>query len=157
MIETLANWGEFLGGLAVIVSLIYVGIQVRNSAKQTMLSTMQQGTELWTRWTIPVGTSKETAELVLRGMGDFHALSREESYRFTMLMGQYFGLFENMIVQGRGGGLSKENVQSHMDQAYAMFLLHGVQSWWEVWGPRIQCPEMVRYLEERKATGKEVI
>ena len=35
MLETLANWGEFLGGIAVVVSLLYVGFQIRlNTAER---------------------------------------------------------------------------------------------------------------------------
>ena len=41
-----------------------------------------------------------------------------------------------------------------MGQAYAMFSLPGVQSWWKVWGPRIQSPGIVEYLDESaRASG----
>lgn len=37
MSESLANWGEFVGGIAVVISLIYVGLQIRASVAQARL------------------------------------------------------------------------------------------------------------------------
>ena len=150
MVETLANWGEFIGGIAVVASLIYLGVQVRNATQQARLDQMQQATELWTRWTIPVGTSPETSGLIRKGIRDLDSLDPDESFRFNLLISMYFGIHENNITQYKGGQIEKENFERHMNQAYGMFLQPGVQTWWTVHGPRIQSPEIVRYLDERK-------
>ena len=42
MLETLAYLGEFLGGLAVILSLIYVGFQLNETRKQMKANALQQ-------------------------------------------------------------------------------------------------------------------
>ena len=150
MIETLANWGEFIGGIAVVASLIYLGLQIRNATEQAKLDRMHQTTELWTRFTIPIGTSPETSELMRKGIHDLASLSPHENFRFNLLMAMYFGMYENNITQYKGGQISEENFQRHMNQAYGMFLQPGVQSWWSTHGPRIQSPEIVHYLEDRK-------
>lgn len=41
MIETLANWGEFLGGIAVVVSLIYVSLQIRLNTAERRTDSIQ--------------------------------------------------------------------------------------------------------------------
>lgn len=41
MLETLANWGEFLGGIAVVVSLLYVGFQIRLNTAERRLDSIQ--------------------------------------------------------------------------------------------------------------------
>ena len=38
-INTLAAWGEFLGGIAVVVSLIYLASQIRQNSKLLQVST----------------------------------------------------------------------------------------------------------------------
>ena len=38
-ITTLVAWGEFLGGIAVVVSLIYLAGQVRQNSRQPRAST----------------------------------------------------------------------------------------------------------------------
>jgi hypothetical protein len=42
MLETLANLGEFVGGFAVVLSLIYVGFQLNETRKQMQASALQQ-------------------------------------------------------------------------------------------------------------------
>jgi len=150
VIETLANWGEFIGGVAVVALLVYLGLQVKAATEQARLDRTHLTTELWTRYTVPVGSSPETSELLYRGIRDLSALSPEENFRFNLLMAMYFGPYENNITQYKGGQISEENFQRHMNQAYGMFLQPGVQTWWSTHGERIQSPEIVHYLEDRK-------
>lgn len=42
MLETLANFGEFIGGIAVLASLVYVGFQLQATRKQVRANTLQQ-------------------------------------------------------------------------------------------------------------------
>jgi hypothetical protein len=46
-LASLANVGEFLGGIAVIVSLVYVALQIRQNTKTIRGSTLQQNTDFW--------------------------------------------------------------------------------------------------------------
>ncbi|MBW2426096.1 MAG: hypothetical protein JRG86_17755 [Deltaproteobacteria bacterium] len=39
-ITTLVAWGEFLGGLAVVVSLVYTGPQIRKNSRLSRTSTI---------------------------------------------------------------------------------------------------------------------
>ena len=40
MIETLGNLGDFIGGIAVVVTLIYLAVQVRQSTRATRVASM---------------------------------------------------------------------------------------------------------------------
>ena len=46
-LANLANIGEFIGGIAVIVSLIYLALQIRHNTKTVRGSTLQQNTDFW--------------------------------------------------------------------------------------------------------------
>lgn len=46
-IENLANYADVIGGAAVIVSLIYVGVQVRRNTKSSQSQTNQSAQEFW--------------------------------------------------------------------------------------------------------------
>ncbi len=57
-IQDLAAWGEFLGGIGgliaavgVVGSLMFVGIQLRSSVRQSSVDSYTQITELWTNFT----------------------------------------------------------------------------------------------------------
>lgn len=45
VMETLGNWGEFLGGIAVVVSLIYVSLQIRRNTAERRSDSIQSITD----------------------------------------------------------------------------------------------------------------
>ena len=47
-ITTLAAWGEFLGGIAVVVSLIYLASQIRQNSRLLRASTARRSA--WRSW-----------------------------------------------------------------------------------------------------------
>ena len=64
-ITTLAAWGEFIGGigglvaaLAVIASLVFVGVQIRSSVRQANIDSYTGVTELWTNFTASTAASE---------------------------------------------------------------------------------------------------
>ena len=42
MIQTLINWAEIIGGLAIVISLIFVAIQIRSSVIQSRADSYTQ-------------------------------------------------------------------------------------------------------------------
>ena len=70
-ITTLAAWGEFLGGIAVVGSLIYVGIQIRHNTKSVRRASARQ-------------TSEKNA-VALQGMADHSELFSGELFGFDRL------------------------------------------------------------------------
>jgi len=52
MIQTLINWAEIIGGLAVVISLIFVAIQIRSSVIQSRADSYTKVSELWLNFTI---------------------------------------------------------------------------------------------------------
>jgi hypothetical protein len=67
-ITTLAAWGEFIGGIAVVVSLVYLAGQIRQSREQMRAATAQQFQSQVTSTAQAVVRDAELARLVRRGM-----------------------------------------------------------------------------------------
>ena len=84
--EALGAIGELLGGLVVIVSVVYLARQIRQSNRHaeasTELSWMHGLNEIWDRW-----SDETTTETIRKGLADFDALSRNEQVRFQMQVG----------------------------------------------------------------------
>ena len=73
-LQSLAAWGEFLGGIggvvaafAVVASLIFVGIQIRASVRQSRVDSYTQITDLWTNFTNATVSSGDTWSIWYRG------------------------------------------------------------------------------------------
>jgi hypothetical protein len=76
-ITTLAAWGEFLGGIAVVVSLVYLAVQLRDNTKTVRASNYSYIAAA----SIEANTSildDKVASLLVRGLEDFEALGAED-------------------------------------------------------------------------------
>ena len=85
MIDVLASWGEFIGGFAVVVSLIYVGTQVRSQVRQSRMDSFTKVAELFTHWTSSIYTSDDAARVWIAGLRDFDSLTAEDKSRFGLM------------------------------------------------------------------------
>ena len=72
-LETLAAWGEFIGGIggliaaiAVVASLIFVGVQIRSSVRQANVDSYSTITSLWTNFTNAVSTNENSWQVFHR-------------------------------------------------------------------------------------------
>ena len=156
-IQYLAAWGEFLGGVggiiaafAVVASLMFVGFQLRASVKQSRVDSYTQVTELWTNFTSVTAANAESWELWYRGSHDYKALTPEERARFGFLISMYFGILDCIMVhQDMGVWVSDETYRRATEQAYAVFRMPGVQSWWQENQGRVFAPRVERYLVNR--------
>ena len=93
------NWnalgaiGEIVGAAAVLVTLIFLTIQMRQNNRQIAentrvirLAARGATQEAYSRFRTLIGSSPEVAELYLKGCADYRALSRAERLRFGSLL-----------------------------------------------------------------------
>jgi hypothetical protein len=101
-LEDLGNIGDFVGGIAVILTLIYLAIQIRQNTAQiaqngkiVKASAHQDYTALVHNFNSRLAADREFAELWLKardGIGDLDEIDR---LRFTTTISSLFRLFEN--------------------------------------------------------------
>lgn len=85
-ITTLAAWGEFLGGIAVVVSLIYLAGMIRQNSKLLRASTASVSSEANTALNTLVAQDPELARIFWEGLADRDSLSQADRRRFDPLM-----------------------------------------------------------------------
>jgi len=97
MLEDLGNLGDFIGGLAVVATLVYLAIQVRQNTAQLRrasdLAVVEAGDltfQSFSRFREQIISSSEVAELYLKGIRDPDALMSSEKLRFNMLVQELF-------------------------------------------------------------------
>jgi hypothetical protein len=81
---------EVIGAVAIVVSLIYVGIQVNDNARATRSATANATTAAMSQWYINVGSNAEATRIILDGMTNPETLTREETAQFVYI---FHGLF----------------------------------------------------------------
>ena len=81
-ITTLAAWGEFLGGIAVVVSLIYLASQIRQNSRLLRTSTASATSDISGRVSTLIVQDAEVARIFWEGSADRDALATTDRQRF---------------------------------------------------------------------------
>ncbi len=89
-IATLAAWGEFIGGIAVVVSLIYLAGQIRQNSKLLRASTASATIAAFNATAGLMAQDPEAARIYWDAMLDRAALSESDRRRFDAMMGMNF-------------------------------------------------------------------
>jgi len=100
-----ANLAEILGTAAIVVSLIYVAVQIRQSTRATKLTTAQNVTHDLRESLGIIAGSTEMASIHLRAMQDIESLSPEEKHRFYIWLNNNYRMYENAYYQNKHGAL----------------------------------------------------
>lgn len=95
--DALGAIAEGVGAIAVFVSLVYVAIQIRQSAKQlargleaSQLAALEQNVESGNRIRELLIVHPDLAQLLLSGFKDYKELKGPEKFRFGMLLRNIF-------------------------------------------------------------------
>ena len=136
-LEDLGNLGEFIGGLAVIATLIYLAVQIRQNSKLLRASVEQTTRSDSTAILNLMAASTENASVYHRGLTDSAVMSPEERTHFYLLLAANFYHFQQAYAAHQDGIQSEEtwNTQWQALQFYAS--QPGVRTWWKQQGRRL--------------------
>jgi len=147
--------GDFIGGVAVVVSLVYLATQVRHSARITEQNTREVSASAresvfgaFSRWRTLVADERLTRVFVL-GCDDLSALTREERFQFGLLMQDL--LYANQVLFSRGHeGSTGIPPQTAVENATSVLVRPGANEWWALNSQRFM-PAFSRAVSESVA------
>lgn len=129
-LDLLASLGEFIGGFAVVISLVYVAIQVRQNANATRTENYARILDRFSAAQARLSQDPELEELFSRGMADVSQLSPNERSRFSWLWYEAFGVME-FLFHAEQDGTIPAGVWDRWSMTLRSWLAGpGVQSWW---------------------------
>jgi hypothetical protein len=88
-IMELGALGELFGAIAVVVTLIYLSIQLRHNTDATRLSSVQMSVESSAEFNSMLATSAELNDIFWKGMADPDCLDPQELRRFASMLNMY--------------------------------------------------------------------
>ena len=132
-ITTLAAWGEFLGGIAVVVSLIYLASQIRQNSKLLRASTASATSQMTLSITAFL-QDPHLARIWWDGCADRESLSEADRRLFDPLIaGQMQGLQQHFRFF-QEGIISLDTWRDYKHPQIGFLGRLGVQQWWAEWG-----------------------
>ena len=131
-LESLANLGEIIGAIAVVVSLVYLAVQVRQNTRAQQTENFSRALDRIAAMQATLSQDPATSVIFSKGVADPSELTPKERMQFTWTMYELFGAFEFMFLASKDNSIPEE-VWRRWSSAVAWWLTFpGVQAWWKV-------------------------
>lgn len=130
-LEQFASIGEIVSGVAVIISLVYLAIQIRTNTDAERSSTYQSIVSDFGAMNNTMASTPELSHMFVQAMEDYHQLSSDQKARISQIFFQCFRYFENMFYQHRKGYLDEEVWIGWKRLMLTYYSRPGFQTWWE--------------------------
>ncbi len=130
---TILEWGaigELIGGIAIIGSLIYVGIQVSDSAGAVRSASANDANVAMQNWYMQIGSDQQTSELFYEALMSEQALSNKEEFQFIMMFHGIFLALQNSYLQAAEGTLHAEILDGLAGVVIGVKDLPGMKRYW---------------------------
>jgi hypothetical protein len=129
-LELMANYADIAGGLAIIISLLYVGYQIRQGTKVAIAENTRIVLDTYSYHHF-IASNPVIAEILARGLSNFSILSNAEQRTFHGALHPLLNQMENVHVQYELGYLSKNKFEGWMLSGAALISTPGGSQFWE--------------------------
>ena len=129
-LENWASLAEIIGAAAVVISLVYVGIQVNDSAGATRSAAANDVNVALQEWYLSVGSDQQTSALLYRGLLSKEALPDEEEFQYLMMTHGFFLGALNSYLLAKEGTIDEELLGSLHTTIRNINQLPGMERYW---------------------------
>ena len=123
--------GEILGALAVVATLVYLTIQVRQNTTSVRVSSYQSVTSQFAELNRSVLESENVADIVFRGDRSPDELEELDYRRYSSYQSAWFRHYENLHFQYKLKMLPHSQWRSFRVLLGNRMLRPGVSAWWD--------------------------
>ena len=134
------NWdaigaiGEIAGAVGVIATLLFLGLQIRHSAKSTVAATFDAILAEWRELERNCFIEHpENIPIFADGHQDFESLQLNNKRLFNYVMSQYALFVENMIQQHKHGNIKYSQVAPWVNYYSMLIRSPGGSIWWSLY------------------------
>jgi hypothetical protein len=128
--EALGNIGDFIGGVGVLITLLYLASQirqnslsVRNAAAESVLQGLVANLQT-------AASSPQMARVISLGQSDIESLTEDERAQFIFWMYGWFRILERAYVHYRAGHVDEGEWKGHEQNLVSVMQSEAIQRWW---------------------------
>jgi hypothetical protein len=130
-LNTLAQIGEFLGGLSVLLTLIYLAIQIRGNTKVVRSTGAQQTHDSMVELYRELAKDAELNRIFRVGTQDMTSLSEDEIGRVMAFWSATLYTVQNWLYQSDNGVLEETLVMTWLGGVASNFHADGFRLYWD--------------------------
>lgn len=133
-LELISSWAEIIEAVVIIVSLIYLALQVKQNTQTTRAAAAQAQVDAYASVISPMAQSKDGARAWFIGMQDTNNLKDEEIVMFYAQANMFFRMVKSSYYQHKVGALEPQ-LWEGMERLTMQFQSQkGVQQFLEIRG-----------------------
>ncbi len=141
---------EALSVVAVVLSLIFVGLEVNESTRATRSATAAETTATIAEWYMSLGSDQQASSVLRRFITDPQSVTLEEQFQAVMNIHALMLILQSSFYLEEEGTLSP---QIHRSMTNAMTSQPGVRYYWEQRKPIFVNENFIAFIEELLAGG----
>ena len=142
-----ASLAEIFSALAVIISLIYVGIQVNDGTRAVRSSSVHDASLAVQNWYLELGSNPQMGELFYRAMMSEKPLEDHEEYQFLLGFHSLYLGFQNNYLMFKEGTLDASTLDGFINVMVAVRHTPGFERFWRQRKNFLHA-EFVNYVDE---------
>jgi hypothetical protein len=153
-LQDLGAIGDLVGGVGVIVSLIYVAhqirqnsVQIEHNSRHVEAAMYQQTADAFSRWQALVAQDAALTAIWARGVTG-QVLDPLERARFGMLVGILLNAYENSYYQREFGALQRDTLGISRGLLASLLASPEGAAWWKSFAPSILTAEFRTAVEK---------
>lgn len=149
-LSELASLAEVVGAIAVVISLVYVGAQVRDTTRAVRSAAINDANIALQSWYQMMSSDPEGIEVFLEGALSTEPLSQEEEFRYMMQSMAFFYAIQNVYLLGREGSLDEDTAAALTAGIQATRNTPGADRFWSQRRWYFE-PEFVEFVDQIRA------
>lgn len=137
---------QAISSVAVVASLVFVGVQLRRNTMATRAASHHSITEALNHLNLVWARDEQLARIWLAGGKNREALTPEDRWRYDSVLRAYFHVCETMYTQAELGAGDSGIVAAEEAGIRFVFGMQGAREWW-LENPFGFSPEFRRYID----------
>ena len=138
---------EVVGAVAIVISLIFVGIQFTENTKATKSATAASTVATISSWYVEMGNNQQSSSLFWNFMADPESLSSEERFQVIINLHGLFLTFQNSYYLSQQGTLDSHIQESITKAAVGVKDQPGFRLFWKL-RRELFFPEFQKHIDE---------
>jgi len=138
---------EITGAVAIVISLIFVGIQFIENTKATKSATAASTVATISSWYTEMGNNQQSSSLFLNFMADPESLTAEERFQVIISLHGLFLTFQNSYYLSQQGTLDSNIQESITMAAVGVKDQPGFRLFWKL-RRQLFFPEFQKHIDE---------
>jgi hypothetical protein len=130
ILESLGNLGDFIGGIAVIATLLYLAAQVRQNTASVRAATRKDIVESFRAFNRKIFDTDGLSEIVLDGLYRYPDLQQPDRMKFGTYIVDHGLHFQAAFALYESGSLEEETYRAYLDLFAAALVTPGGAALW---------------------------